>query len=78
MNPLKWGIALAALLSCWGCPRMIWVHRDKTVQQFYHDRGQCMAQAGQATTGLRFTRDVREQVFNDCMLGEGWVLKEER
>lgn len=82
-----------------GCAQeMSWSHSYKSTQDFYADRAQCSAMAGNGqqnqvfspqqpadgfasgfANGLNLgnamnTSNSRGQIFDDCMMGNGWYL----
>ena len=92
-------ISFIIAIALSGCAQeMLWSHASKGSQEFYADRAQCSAMAGNGqqnqvfapqqpvdgfasgfANGLNLgnamnTSNSRGQIFDDCMMGNGWFL----
>ena len=76
-------LLLLAVTFLAGCHRNsthdVWVHPEKTQQQFYRDSSRCEAMADGSDRYQSFGVGAaigsairRNRIFSNCMMGEGW------
>ena len=81
-------LLFAAILSCSGCGHSkhdVWVHPNKSDQEFYRDTARCETMANSAGNGNGYNNSrgamvgssigsaiSRNRIYSNCMMGEGW------
>ena len=98
-NKMIQAMSIIIVVALSGCAQeMSWSHSYKSTQEFYADRAQCSAMAGNGQQNQVFTQqqpadgfasgfanglnlgnamstsNSRGQIFDDCMMGNGWFL----
>ena len=66
MRNLSYVVVVWLMIGLFGCAP--WVHPYKTQNEFYTDKAECSAMAGQA----RGSDFVWSLTFNSCMKGRGY------
>jgi hypothetical protein len=64
-------LLLGACCAQIGCAT-VYAHPTKGQTQFYADSSSCEARAGQAAGPHDAYGIIRQRVYKQCMMGEGW------
>jgi hypothetical protein len=66
-------LTIVMLFCCIGCAT-VWSHPTKGETEFYEDKSNCAALAGQAAGHYDPYAIIWRGVYRDCMRGKGWIL----